>query len=340
VNSPSIAAISCGENRWRFASVALTYTYLVMTPFWPAQAEIVEAVAAIVNNEIITKADVDKATQPYLEKIEARSNARDKESARTQLYKEALDQLITERLLEQQVKELGLSATDAEVDRAIDDVVAQNKIDRKRLQQELKNQGISFQQYREDLKKQIERMKVINQKVRSRVKVTDEDVEKYYRQTANSLKQDESVTLQQLLLPTTGSETPDAHEAKRMRLAQIRKRMARTASLKAIATAEQKRGVELLFTDAGSFKRGELLPEIDRAAFALKIGSISDPIKTKAGFLLIKILARTDSNVKALDETVHRELRSRLLEEKLEHEFTVWMNELRQNSYVAKRMYQ
>src|SRR5205823_8851930 len=103
----------------------------------------------------------------------AQQNTEEKKKA---LYKDVLDQLINEQLLSQQVAEAKISVSDEEVERAIKDIIKQNNINEDELRQAIEQRGLSMGQYREDLKRQLVRLKIVDLKVRSRVIVPDAEV--------------------------------------------------------------------------------------------------------------------------------------------------------------------
>lgn len=140
--------------------------FLVLSTTSLQAAEVVDRVAAVVGNEIITLSDIRNYSQER--SLEGRLVGRD--------AKDPLEALIRERLLKQEMERLGLSATDGEVDSAVKEVVARNGISLEVLKGELAKKGTSFAQYKKDLGDQIRRMKFMGQVIFPRIKISDEEI--------------------------------------------------------------------------------------------------------------------------------------------------------------------
>ena len=143
-------------------------------------AEVVSKVAAVVNDAIITTHQLETALQEALAANPAAQSldAAEKDKLRRQL----LDKLIEEELVAERVKQLRLKVSDEDVDAAIDDVQQQNKLSREQLKMALQQQGMTFESYRENLRKQILRFKLIGVEVRNKAEVTSAEVREYYRE--------------------------------------------------------------------------------------------------------------------------------------------------------------
>lgn len=140
--------------------------FLVLSTTSLQAAEVVDRVAAVVGNEIITLSDIRNYSQER--SLEGRLAGRD--------AKDPLEALIRERLLKQEMERLGLSATDGEIDSAVKEVVARNGISLEVLKGELAKKGTSFAQYKKDLGDQIRRMKFMGQVIFPRIKISDEEI--------------------------------------------------------------------------------------------------------------------------------------------------------------------
>ena len=142
----------------------------------PAYAETVSRVAAVVNKEIITTFQLDKAVA-----AERKANQMEdlSEESLKRLQSQILERMIDEKLLAQRIIELGLTVDERELESAIVDVQKQNNLTREQLINALNDQGMDFPTYRENLKQEITRYKLIGREVNSQVEVTNKQIRDY-----------------------------------------------------------------------------------------------------------------------------------------------------------------
>ena len=146
--------------------------------------DVVERVVATVNNEAIFLSDLRKRAVPFLPQVAEASTETERMSRLKELYDELLNYLVDEQLIRQLASSSGIRVTDADVDNAIENLRLQNNMTEQEFQQALDGQGFTQGQYRKDLKRQLIRLKVMNERVRSRVNVTEEEVRARYEQRA------------------------------------------------------------------------------------------------------------------------------------------------------------
>src|SRR5581483_7050241 len=149
-----------------------------------AWAEMVDRVAAVVNKDIIALSEVEARAAGDLQRIRQEPDPKKRNDLRLEVLTHARDALIGEKLMEAQLRELNIDVSDAEVELGIEDVKKQNNIDGEQFEKLLMNEGYSMTSYKQFMKKHLARLKLINLKVRSKVKVTDEDVKAEYSKVA------------------------------------------------------------------------------------------------------------------------------------------------------------
>ncbi|MBM7111926.1 peptidylprolyl isomerase [Archangium primigenium] len=299
----------------------------------PARAELVDRVAAVVNRDIITLSEVEKRAAPELARV-----GRDAE-ARERILKQALDTLIGEKLMEEQIQELGLAVTDSELEAAVSDVKRQNNItDEAQFDRLLSGEGFSVAAYKEFLRKQMSRMKLVQMKVSTKVKVSEEDLKAAYTQYNKLESEDAEVHARHILVQVDAKATP----------AQVE-----TAHKKALVLAQEARQPGVDFAelakaksegpsasdggDLGFFRRGVMVPAFERVAFALQEGEVSEPVRTQFGWHVLKVEEKRAVNV-APFEQVKAELESRLKLQKTEKYVEQYVQELRQKASVETKI--
>ncbi|WNG43479.1 peptidylprolyl isomerase [Archangium minus] len=300
-----------------------------------ARAEMVDRVAAVVNRDVIALSEVEKRAAPELSKLAGVRDPQKRAEERTRLIKTALDALIGEKLMEEQIRELGLGVTDSEVEAAVADVKRQNNVaDDAQFEQLLSGEGFTIATYKQFLRNQMSRMKLVQLKVTPKVKVSEEDLKAAYTQYSKLESGDAEVHARHILVQVDAKATPEQVEAARK---------------KALALAEEARQPGVNFAelakkksegpsasdggDLGFFRRGVMVPAFEKVAFTLKEGEVSEPVRTQFGWHVLKVEARRAVDVAPFDQ-VKNELESRLKMQKTEKYVEQYVQELRQKASV------
>ncbi len=305
-----------------------------------AQAELVDRVAAVVNRDVIALSEVEKRAAPELARINsAVREPQRRAEERTRVLKATLDVLIGEKLMEEQIHELGLAVTESELDAAISDVKRQNNVtDEEQFERLLSGEGLTVKSYRDFLRNQMSRMKLVQLKVTPKVKVSEEDLKAAYTQYTKMESGDAEVHARHILVQVDGKATPAQVEAAREKaqgLAQEARKpdvdFAELARAKSEGPSASDGG------DLGFFRRGVMVPAFERVAFSLKEGEVSDPVRTQFGWHVLKVEERRVVDV-APFEQVKDELETRLKMQKTEKFVEQYVRELRQKASVEVKL--
>jgi peptidyl-prolyl cis-trans isomerase SurA len=246
----------------------------------------------------------------------------------------AVDQLVGEKLLELEVREFNIDVSDSELELALEDVRRQNNVEKEQFGQLLAQEGYTVESYKAFMRKHLARLKLINLKVRARVKVSDEDLRAEYAKFSRTEGEDPEVHARHILVKLD----PGAPEDK------VKAALSKAQGLAAEARAPGADFVELAKAksegpsapdggDLGFFKRGVMVPEFDKVAFKLEPGQVSDPVRTRFGFHVIKVEERRAAEV-APFEDVKDQLRERLLRAQMDKFTAQYVAELRQKASV------
>jgi peptidyl-prolyl cis-trans isomerase SurA len=308
--------------------IAITSLLIIMTAlpaFSPAQE--IDRIAAIVNEEIITSHEVNQGVL-LLAKEEEKKGALT-EADKAQLQPKALKSLIDKKLIDQKVRELGISISEEELRQTIEDVKKQNKLSQEELISALRSQGLTFDQYKAQLREQLERVRLMGQEVRSKIQVGENEAREYYEANPGSFSTDDSFRARHIFFRlnrnSRGDEVNKVLTTAMMVLqqAQSGKDFAELARKYSDDPQAATDGGEL-----GTFKKGDMLPEIENAVIGMRTGQISDIVNTPAGFHIIKLEERTPGKLKPFDE-VKGEVSEMLYKKKSEERFNLWLAGLR-----------
>jgi peptidyl-prolyl cis-trans isomerase SurA len=295
--------------------------------------KILNAIAAIVNDEVITLHEVNREARPLIQEAEKKSLL--DTAARSQIRRMALESLIERKIIAQKILELKIKVTDEEVRQAIEDVKRQNNnMNQDTLIKALAGQGMTYDQYYGQLREQIEKLKLVGMEVRSKIQVGDSEMREYYKANLAKYREDDTFHARHIFFKM--NEKAPAEELKK------------TMSTALLVLAEAKGGkdfAELAKTysedpaartdggDLGRFKKGDMQQELERAILSMNQGDVSELVYTPIGFHIIKLEERIEGKPKPF-EKVKAEIEDQLYRKKSEDRFSQWSRDLRSKATI------
>jgi peptidyl-prolyl cis-trans isomerase SurA len=300
----------------------------------PARAELLDRVAAVVNSDVITLAEVQQRAAPLLDAAAKEPIGR-REAAVQEAMRHSLDELIGEKLMDLELKSLSVDVTEGEVDLAVEDVKKNNNIpDQATFEQALAGQGFTLSSYKEFMRKQLAKVKLLQIKVKAKVKVSDEDVKAAYAQSSKLDSQDIEIHARHILVQVAATALEPEVETARAHAADLAKQARQPgADFVALAKATSQGPSAADGGDLGWFRRGTMVAEFENVAFRLKPGEVSDPVRTKFGFHVITVQETRKGQGKPFDE-VKEQLRDRLYRESVERQTAAYISDLRRAAAI------
>ncbi|MBX3275037.1 MAG: SurA N-terminal domain-containing protein [Sandaracinaceae bacterium] len=294
----------------------------------PARAEVIERVVAVVNDDAIFLSELRRRAAPYLERAMSVPSAAGRMAAIEQLYGEVLDRMVQEQLFTQAATEMQVSVTTAEVDRAIENVRVQSRLQEGQFWEAVRAQGFSPDQYRADVRRQLLRLKVLNNRARGRVNITEEQVRERYEMEVARARRTAQYRAAQLYFPipdgATATEVADAR-----RQAQ--------AARDSISDADEfwAAGGQSL----GRLAEGSLAGSLEDALMGLDVGDISGVVRGPTGFHVFLLEAReaATANIPAYEQ-VRMQIYQAMLGEAMERQEEIFVAELRRRAVVDLRL--
>ena len=302
------------------------------------RAEIIDGIAAIVNGEIVTISDIhERLGSAAIASINEIPSEVMRESQRYRVYSDILDQLIEDALIRAEADKLEMRISESDIDRMVEEVKSQNNLTDEQLSAVLEAEGLTMLKYRETMRTQIMRQRIMGVKIHSRVKVEDEDIKNYYAQNINVAMADKRVKVRHILLllpPDAGKEEEEKTYAI---MKSIRERILAGEEFGILAKEYSADPSREYGGELPEFGKGEFIPEFERAAMALKEGELSDIVRTEFGFHLIQGLKVQRPEVLPLKE-VYDKIKNLLFREKLEEELKVYLAELRREAQIEIKL--
>jgi parvulin-like peptidyl-prolyl isomerase len=301
------------------------------------EAAVADRIVAVINKEVITLSELNRAFEPYQERFDAGYRGNDREGALIEAKRELLNRMVDNVLMEQEAKKTGISVKDSEVEEAIADLMKQRNLSKEEFGKILEREKITPEAYNKDIKEQLIRMRLIGRDIKSKVVATDEEIGEYYRKHREDYDGEESIRLRQILLTVPEDVSPEEKAKIRNEAEAIHKRLLAGEPFEILCAKFSQGPGAKEGGDIGYIEKGAILPEIESVAFALPLHKISEVIETTAGFHIIEVTDRRGAGVKTI-ETVREEIKGKLDREKVEKKYEVWLKELREKSGIEIRL--
>jgi peptidyl-prolyl cis-trans isomerase SurA len=302
--------------------------------------EVIEQIVARVNNQIITHSEYLHSKEE-LKKEAQQQDPVNADKLIAERDKDVLRDLIDQQLLLQKGKDLGITA-DTEVIKKLDEMRKDMKLDSmEELEKAAQSQGISFEDFKQNLRNQIITQQVIGKEVGSRLVINKEEEQAFYEAHKSDMEQPETIRLSEILVSTEAKPNDSTDEAQRLNaaqakaddlLAQIRK----GAKFEDVAKKNSDGPTAAQGGDLGEFKRGTLAKELEDKTFAMKAGDVSDVIRTKQGFVILKVVEHHNAGIPPLSEVEPR-IQDALYMKKLQPALREYLTKLREDAYIDIR---
>ncbi|MBW2520379.1 MAG: SurA N-terminal domain-containing protein [Deltaproteobacteria bacterium] len=315
----------------------MTRTIMMLLSFMlisilPATAEMVSRIAAVVNDDIITTYQLDQALQLQLATMDRRPTP----AQLTPLRNQVLKRLIEETLVQQRIRALNLTVSEEEVETAILDVQKQNNLTREQLADAVLTQGMTFDAYRDNLRKQILRYKLISTEVRSQVDVTEKEVLEYYRAHIDEYRYPSSVTLSAITFPIPeGSD-----KLQKARISQAAEsaydRLINGSSFEETADFYSDK-LNAFSASLGTFSYGEMVPEFVNAINDVPDGRFSRPVEKADAVHILRVDDRQEGGLRQYD-VVKPEIYQLILDQKTDARIKQWTKGLESRAFIDIRL--
>lgn len=309
----------------------------------PADASIVERIVAIVGERPILLSDLRHRARPFLYRIAAQTQNPTQQAAQeSEMFRELLNKMIDERLEETAADKAHLAVTPEDVDNGIRQVAAQAKLAPKDLVAEAKKSGLSEQDYRDEIRRQLLEGKLIQLRVRGRVRVTEQDARAAYAHWAREIETQSPVDLRILVLQVPAGATRETAAARQV-LAEELSRRARAGEdfCQLVTEYSEDPSTKAACGSRGPVPKSALFPELQQAASTLKPGETSAPItfRDPSGnqALLVVQLAQAQPKLPPYAQ-VKDQMMERAYVEASERQRKQWLQELRRGVYIDVRL--
>jgi peptidyl-prolyl cis-trans isomerase SurA len=313
--------------------------------------DIVDEIIARVNDQIITRSDMEKAKATMLEELKQRFPS-DWQSHMAKAQADTLRDLIDQQLLLERGKDLGITGETELVKRlnqmrqqmglaSIDDLEA-----------EAKKQGVSYEDFKEQIRISVVTQQVIGQEVGGKLHISNEDIQDWYNKHQKELEGPEEVSLSEIMVSTQpakqdveSKDKPAAEPDKNLpedpakvaeaeaKANQLLDQLKKGAKFDDLAKKSSDGPTAAQGGTLGTFKRGELAKDLEDKTFALKAGENTGVIRTRQGFIILKVTAHRPAGIPPLKDISDR-IREAIYSERLEPAARAYLTKLREQAFI------
>ena len=311
---------------------AIAVALVLITAEWPAAAadkkQSSEDKVAVVNGAVITRTDFDRAVN--FAKQRAMQSGKPVDDA--QLNKGVLEQLIGTALLYQESKKEGIKVDQKAVDERLEQWKKQFP-NEEAYKKAMSAANLSGPQMKEDITKGMTIEKFIVEKFVDKTTVPEKEIKAYYESHLNLFKQPEQVKASHILIKVDPKATESEKEDALKKIRDVQKKQIKGDDFAKLAKEYSEGPSNAKGGDLGFFKRGQMVPAFETVAFKLKPGEVSDIVKTKFGYHLIKVMDKKSESTVPYAGIKDR-LGQYLKQEKVQKEIKQLVEKLRKDAKV------
>lgn len=309
-------------------NTAVVAALLTLAPAAPEDRVLLDKIVASVNGDIITLGELEVAAAPF------QRPGQDRKA----LLNDVIEQLVNDKLVDQQVTEAKISVSDPEIEAAIKDILRTNSLTEQQLMEALAARGMSMKAYKSDVKDQLVRLKLVDMKVRSKVVIPEDDLRAEYEIRTRGDVPMAKVRLSHFFLRFE----KDADEASKDRV------LARAAALRTRVTDGGEDFAEVARSDSegptaskggtmGDFEEATLFPEFAKALKTMEAGDISAPLLTPSGIHVLRLEKRWMERAQSFDD-LRNQIYQELFGKRVDEQMKLWIGELRRSSDVEIKL--
>jgi peptidyl-prolyl cis-trans isomerase SurA len=297
---------------------------------------VVEEVIARVNNDAITRSDLERARSEMQQEAQQDCPKCTPEEINQRVAaedKNVLRDLIDNSLLVQRGKDMGVNV-ETDVVKRLDEIRIQNNIaSMEDLETQIDKSGVSFEDFKNNIRNQMLQQEVIRHEVGSKIILDHAQVQKYYDEHKAEFVRPEQVTLREIFVSTEGKQESEM-PALRKKADDLLQRVKNGEDFGELAKHFSDGSTAKQGGDLGRFEHGQLAPNIEQAVFVLQRLQTTDVIPTKTGFLILQVGEHYAAGQQP-EEKVDNEIQDRLYNEQLRPTLRAYLETLRADSYVA-----
>jgi len=314
--------------KYSFYPVALA---LVTALCAPSGAEMVDKVIVVVNDEVVTQREFDRAFDPIKKTYEDNFKGEELQRRLEQAREGLMEQLINSKLAISLAKKEKVEIDEQELTERIGTIKSYYGSEPEFLQA-LSARGTNLTEFEKEIKDQMLAQKLVEKEVTSKIVVSPAEIKDLYQKNQEKLVAPEQVKVRGIMVRKTGDEEEDAQKKKKIE--GISKELEKGKDFGTVATESSEGPYAKNGGDMGYISRGQTLEEIDEAIFSIDKGNKSDIVETNIGYHIFLVEDKMDTRPLEYAEVADF-LKQQLYMKKFEEELMKWLEEKRKNAYIS-----
>jgi peptidyl-prolyl cis-trans isomerase SurA len=305
----------------------------MLLPVFLSADTVIEEIVARVNGQIITRSAYQHERQQLIDEAQKEDPTRAEQIAK-EGEKEVLRGLIDRELLLEKGKDLGITA-DSELVKKLDEMRKQMKLESMDdLEKAAEAQGISFEDFKQNMRTEIITQQVIQREVGGRINVSKDEEQKFYEQHKSELERPEAVKLSEILVSTEqAGDDPQKLAAAEAKANDLLKQIRAGASFEDTAKKESQGLSAAQGGELGYFERGKLAKQLEDLTFGMKKGQVSDVVRTKQGFVILKVTDHQTPGIPPMSE-IEQRLQETVYMQKMQPALREYLTKLREDAFI------
>jgi peptidyl-prolyl cis-trans isomerase SurA len=294
-----------------------------------AARKVVERIIARVNSEIVTQRQFEREREKLRAQLAQQFSGAELESKAREYGRDLLRDLIDQALMVQKAKDLDISV-ETDLVKRLDEIRKNLKLaSLEDLQTEVEKQGLLWEDFKDNLRRNLLMREVIGREVGRTVIVSREDARKFFEENKAQFASPEGVRLAQILISTEKRKPEEAEARAKEALAELKAGIRWADVVKKYSddpTANDE-------GDIGFMKTGTLAPAIAEAIKKLEVNEFTEIIPVKSGQLILKVLERRSQGIPPFEE-VEQRVNETMYNQKMAPALREYLVNLRKDSYV------
>ena len=278
---------------------------LMLHSFNASAAQYLDGIAAVVEDDIILESELAREVSAIAQKLQANNVQLPPEEV---LYKQVLERLIIDKLQSQLAQKAGVKVTDEMVDASLENIAQQNGLDMQSFKQEITNQGMDFEVFRENVRKEILINQLRSHEIGSRIKVSEQEIDHYLDTEISTQDQKVQYLLGHILIAVPEGASAKVIQAEQEEALSITEQLRQGADFTQMAVSVSDGTNALQGGDLGWRTLNQLPTLFVDVVKSMSKGDIADPIRSPGGFHILKLKDSTGVESHVITETHARHI--------------------------------
>ncbi len=315
-----------------FTSLSISFLYLCLLSPSAFASRVLDRTLVAVNDEVILESDIDKfIAQARSKSFQELFGGIKEEQLRDR--KGVLQILIDEKIINQQVKKLELQATDQEVEGQIKAIEKRNNISRSQLSSRLQQLGTSTDEYKDGIRRQLERRNLIDREIRPTLEISEDQLKNFYARMGGAKESEVQYKIAHIFIDSKKPNTVAKTRADQIFKDVSKKPEDFAAFVKDLSddTSTSESGGDL-----GFFSLSSLVSEFRKFVPKTAVGQVTPPIKTAAGYHIVKVIEKRASDFSNLPPERKAEISSQMGGAEMERKMALWLERKKRESHIRE----